>query len=427
MDNISIINASIESITIVMCIVLLIGNILNIKKGDKLNALFFWILLNNILLLAVDLVTWFFHGSDGEYVHTLLYICNYFLVLLAICLMALINYYINLYISFKYGKRGKVFFYLITVSLIVQVIVFVVGQFFHLFFTINEDNLYVRGPLIIAGFIFQALMFAIFVFIIINNRKVLSRRETGILLTVIAIPALGLIFQTAFFGIMLWYVAIAIAQLIIYIGIQSQISKLLLVKELEVHEARIELMLSQIKPHFIFNTLATIKNLISKTPEEAENLLDDFSTYLRNNINTLSQRKIVSFKEEMSHVQVFLNIEKVRFKDRLNIELDLQFTDFKVPVLSVQPLVENAVRHGILNKPGGGTVSIGAYQTEQTYEVIIKDDGGGFDPDTLDPTDNHVGLKNVKERIATLCGGNLKFESSAQNGTTVTLSIPKGV
>ncbi|MDO5517791.1 MAG: histidine kinase [Clostridium sp.] len=199
--------------------------------------------------------------------------------------------------------------------------------------------------------------------------------------------------------------------------------------EKEMIQNRVEIMLSQIKPHFLYNTLATIKALCLKDVNLARTAIDYFSKYLRANMNSLSEKGCIPFSRELSHVKSYLYIEKLRFAERLNIEFEIETESFMCPPLLLQTMVENAVKHGICNKTEGGTVLIKTYETEENYIINIIDDGIGFDMDsnTDDGERAHIGIENTRQRLKEMCCGNLKIESSLGSGTTVTLEIPKGV
>ena len=119
-------------------------------------------------------------------------------------------------------------------------------------------------------------------------------------------------------------------------------------------------------------------------------------------------------------------IEKLRFDDQLNIEYDIKTTDFELPLLSIQPLVENAVKHGVGMKEDGGTVKISTRETDSAYEVIIEDDGVGFDiHEKKDDGRSHVGMENTKKRLHDMCGGEVIIASNPGKGTTARVIIPK--
>lgn len=187
----------------------------------------------------------------------------------------------------------------------------------------------------------------------------------------------------------------------------------------------VKLMLSQIQPHFIYNSLSSISELCETDPKKAQKLTDDFADYLRYNFTALTTEKPIPFEKQLEQVGFYLNIEKTRFGDRINVVYDTQTLNFYLPTLTIQPLVENAVRHGICKRPGGGTVTIRSYETQDEYVVEIIDDGVGFDVNGIAKDGNvHVGIGNVKTRLAYF-GDTLDVTSKIEEGTTARIKVPK--
>jgi sensor histidine kinase YesM len=194
--------------------------------------------------------------------------------------------------------------------------------------------------------------------------------------------------------------------------------------EEELEEIRISMMLSRIQPHFIYNTLGTIEYLCLKDPKIASDLVRDLALYLRGNLSELDSVTPISFSNEIKHVQYYVNIENVRFPD-MTIEYQLDNIDFVLPAISVQPLVENAIKHGLMPLESGGRVVIRSYQTDTHFCVEVTDNGVGFDTGCLIDKKEHVGLYNVRERLRAIVNGELRVESTEGAGTTATILIPK--
>jgi hypothetical protein len=194
----------------------------------------------------------------------------------------------------------------------------------------------------------------------------------------------------------------------------------------ELAESRIATMISQIQPHFIYNTLGTIEQLCITEPKVASKLVRNFSLYLRGNFSELDNAKPIRFSQEMNHVKNYTDIEQVRFPD-MTIQYDLRSVEFLLPALSVQPLVENAIKHGLMGLEKGGIVTISAYETEKYYVVEVTDDGVGFDMNAGYDETRHVGIKNIRGRIEAMCGGTLTIESEIGKGTNATIRIPREV
>lgn len=197
--------------------------------------------------------------------------------------------------------------------------------------------------------------------------------------------------------------------------------------ELKLQESHISIMLSQIQPHFLYNTLNSIYHLCETNPMRAKSMVNSFSEYLRNNLSSLEETGLISFETELSHINTYLDIERVRFEDTLEIEYDIKCVDFSLPVLTVQPIVENAVKHGTSKKRGGGRVTIATFEDKENYIVKVSDTGCGFDPEMpRDDGKRHVGIANVRQRLSNMCNGSLTIESEIGVGTVATIKIPKG-
>ena len=143
-------------------------------------------------------------------------------------------------------------------------------------------------------------------------------------------------------------------------------------------------------------------------------------------MDSLTQTDLIPFGQELSHVQNYINIEKIRFGDRLKVDYAIGCTQFFIPVLTVQPLVENAIRHGVTKKREGGTVTIRTFEDARGFVIEVFDDGVGFDP-ALSGCDGqpHTGILNVRTRLQNMCGGSLEIASCPAKGTSSIVRIPK--
>ena len=191
----------------------------------------------------------------------------------------------------------------------------------------------------------------------------------------------------------------------------------------ELAQSRISTLMSQIHPHFIYNTLGSIEQLCELDPPKAAKLVNDFSKYLRGNFGEIDNPKLIRVSKELAHTEYYISIEKVRFPD-IEFVAEMNCSDFSIPALTIQPIVENAVKHGILKRQEGGKVKVKIYETDESYFVSVKDNGVGFDVIELEEN-NHVGLRNIKSRLEAMCGGSLHIESIIGVGTKITVEIPK--
>ena len=239
-------------------------------------------------------------------------------------------------------------------------------------------------------------------------------------------------------GIISRYVFIAlfiVAIIVLLRIIPNSINALTKAKELEreklvlktqLTESRVSTMMSQIRPHFIYNTLGSIEQLCELDPTKAGELVHDFAKYLRGNFGELDNPKPILMSQEMEHVHHYINIENVRFPD-MTFTVEIKSNDFKIPALSIQPIVENAIKHGLMKLSKGGTIHVITYETEDSYCVLVEDDGVGFDTSMLIDERKHVGIRNIRARLSAMVNGTLEIESTVGVGTKVLITIPKGV
>ena len=194
----------------------------------------------------------------------------------------------------------------------------------------------------------------------------------------------------------------------------------------ELAESRISTMMSQIRPHFIYNTLGSIEQLCDLDPKKAGELVHDFAKYLRGNFGELDNPKPILMSQEMDHVHHYVSIENVRFPD-MSFTFEMNSNDFHIPALTIQPIVENAIKHGLMKLKKGGTIHVVSYETETDYCVLVEDDGVGFDTSVMIDERSHLGLRNIRERLKAMLNGTLEIESTVGVGTRVLVKIPKEV
>ena len=237
-------------------------------------------------------------------------------------------------------------------------------------------------------------------------------------------------------GVMSQYVFIillAVAVIMVLKFIPNNINAAAKAKELEMEkivlnaelaESRISTMMSQIRPHFIYNTLGSIEQLCDIDPKKAGELVHDFAKYLRGNFGELDNPKPILMSQEMEHVHHYVSIENVRFPD-MTFSFEMNSEDFHIPALTIQPIVENAIKHGLMKLQKGGTIRVVSYETETDYCVSVEDDGVGFDTSLLLDERKHVGLRNIRERLKAMVNGTIDIESTVGVGTKVIVKIPK--
>lgn len=394
------------------------------RNKDRSRACFKWMCAFNFGMTAGDIPAWACQGYGQPWYPAAQWLGAVVFWLCSTLLLLAFTAYLIEYLSPKVRVHKALWYAAILLSLL-----HIGGTFLSLwngmFFTIAEGNIYQRGDWF---WLSQAIPFLIYVLditIFVFYRRGLSRKDFSILSGYIALPLLAEIVQMLNFGVGLLSAAVSLSLLFIFVNIQSARE---IRQEKELSDARISIMLSQIQPHFLYNALTTIRRLCDDDPKQAKAAIRDFSLFLRGNMDSLSSSAPIPFEQELKHTVNYLNLEQQRFQSRLRVIYEITATDFSIPPLTLQPIVENAVRHGVLRREEGGTVTVRTEESDYFYQIIVQDDGVGF-AGAADIADGqrHVGISNVRERLAALCGGTLVFQSAKGIGTTAKITIPKEV
>ena len=295
----------------------------------------------------------------------------------------------------------------------------------HTFFYLDAENRYIETPLtFVTGVVIIPLVVA-GIAVILKNRKSTTTGDTVIhLLYNIAYLALGLLdtlLTTTFH-----YIVMAVFVVVIYIFINQQRDEVLKTKQKELAVSELNALRLQMNPHYIYNTLASIDGLVMTEPKEARGLIAKFTKHLRAGYLDDNPR-VVPFEKELENIRCYLAVEEVRFP-HIRVEYAIETTDFTLPPLTVQPLVENAIKHGICKKnDSAGKIDIATVETEDSYCIIVRDDGVGFDPTAPKPHDgrSHIGLENARKRLELICGGSLEITGEIGVGVEAVVKIPK--
>ena len=192
----------------------------------------------------------------------------------------------------------------------------------------------------------------------------------------------------------------------------------------ELKDRRVSVMMSQIRTHFIFNVMTIISGLCNIDPKKADDALILFARYLRKNIAIMDRDEPILFSQELQHLEDYISLEKLRFRDKICFEKHLEIIDFKIPPLTIQPLVENAIKHGLLIPGKKGTVKLITVEEGDDVRIIIEDDGVGFESMNLEREDA-VGIRNVRYRVENMMGGTLELISIPDQGTRAEVCLPR--
>ncbi len=294
-------------------------------------------------------------------------------------------------------------------------------------YTISEDNHFRRGPLGTAIF-FSQLFYVVLLFIISVKyfRKLTSGKNAIVILVITQTAATAFLeYENLLTGYSNFVTALAILEYYIYLSViyQEDMRNTITQKDIDLEKEKMLLLRNQIHPHFIYNSLSIIRSLAKRDSERAVNCIDNFSDYLKAHIGAIETDDLVPFEKELNNIKVYLDLVRADKTKKLEVLYDLKAADFTLPPLSLEPLVENAVNHGISRE--GGTITICSYETDGSYVITVADNGTARNSPSDDmPFHMGVGIENTRKRLELQCGGSLNMDMRS-SGTTVTVTLPK--
>lgn len=341
--------------------------------------------------------------------------------------------YLELRVLSPHERTDKRFILLATAPLIINTCIYLAAPFAgRLVFWYREDYAFMRGPLGISVYVVTFLYLALLVLWSVKAFHQNEKRISILLLFIVGIAVLsgtleamnlvpGYIDEAFVLGVLLFYMYL----ITLY---EAEIKTNLM-------ESELRLLREQIKPHFVFNALHNIKALIRKDPDNAVLKLEDFSEYLRANLDNINSDTLISFEDELANVEAYVSLALADDSKAIELVYDIKERYFRVPPLTVEPLLENAIQHGVSD---GGAITLSTFSTPSDYVIRVTDNGHGFREsgealsdangstysDTLKGVHQSVGLENVKTRLKKLCGGTLEIETG-ESGTTVAIHIPR--
>jgi len=308
---------------------------------------------------------------------------------------------------------------------LVEIALLVISQFTGLYYTIDTNFEYHRAPFFWLPVVLMfALLIVDLVLLILFRERLNSRQQLAFAISLL-LPFFGRGAQVAFSGMHFSLTASILAVFILFYELIASDAEQHLQRKQQNLEMQADLLTSQIRPHFMFNSLNAIHYLIGEDPYKAQRAVNDFSDYLRANVDAFNSQKTIPFWKERAHVESYLRLEKLASPDSLEYVFECPVQDFLLPSMCVQPLVENAVQHG--TRRGGElcSVKISTRDDDDSIAVCVEDDGVGFDAETLSADDSHVGIGNVRKRVELISKGTLEIESVSGKGTVATIRLPK--
>ncbi|MGI6105936.1 MAG: sensor histidine kinase [Raoultibacter sp.] len=427
MSTVSAITMTSSLCASVIAVLILVGMLLGGTRGKTVYRWYNAMLVLCIIGSFCEGALYFFLGRPGSELALVIHILD---ILSYVCgSLMIISFagYLREYLPHKTPAINKLL--LVTVILCgINIALIVVAQVTQAYALLDEHNRYSLQEASWLSYVAPVLAIVTLGLAIKSNLSYLKKREAISLILYLVLPLACYACEIIFPGLWVSYFGAAVALFLIFTNIQIEIAQKTKEQELELIESRISVMLSQIQPHFLYNTLTSIEYLCEvNEPQKAATAIREFSHYLRGNMDSLSQRSPIPFAKELEHTKLYLSLEKKSGGDLLQTHFDIQASDFSLPALSLQPLAENAVKHGVGRREGGGLISIASSESDTHWYVSVTDDGVGFDSAPEEQAQrSHVGIDSVRRRLSAMCDGSLEIQSVPGKGTTATISIPKG-
>ncbi len=415
-----------ELFAAIVLLLIMIASAQEDKKNSQ-NRVFVSMLFCNFLALVSEAAVIALYGTPGienfmVFLNTVSLVSGYGILY---CYIG----YVYVCISYSVGKEietkaMKLMGWLFVLAILTLVLGTQLGVLYEI-----RDGVFIMKPLFMLTFWYELAGITVTPYLLIKYRKFLSLKDSLILLSLPVFSIGTLAVQYILIGkTTLTYMVTMLACLSIYLMIQSDRMKRMAIQRQQMEELHTQLLISQIQPHFIFNSLSSIRRLIRKDQDIAVEAVEKFSLYLRENLDSMNSSLPVLFLRELEHTKQYLYMEKLRFGDRLSIEYQINCSNFLLPILTLQPIVENAVKHGVLEKIEGGKIWIITEETKNDFVVTVRDNGVGFDPEMLKTRDDgktHVGISNVRLRLKLQINGSLTISSIVGEGTEAVIRIPK--
>ena len=318
--------------------------------------------------------------------------------------------------------QKSLLFHMVLAQFVIYFILLVIAQFTSAIFYVTSDNLFHFGswyPLIVAPTIVIELLNLTG---LVRRRNMLTKKQfVAILISLLPLTvALAVHMFVAAFPFI--NIGIAISAISMYGIVLSDEIERQLRQQREIARQSAGIMALQMRPHFIHNTLMSIYYLCRQDPAEAQRVTLDFNNYLEKNLSALASDETIPFSEELEHTVAYLNVEQALYDENLFVEYDTPHTGFRVPPLTLQPIVENAVKHGLDPDSEPLFITIQTRETDSGSEIIVSDNGPGFEPAADDKP--HIALANIRQRLKMMCRGKMTIMQREGGGTVVKLIIP---
>ncbi len=428
LSDVQIINASFQIWGCVLSLLLLFCLSLTKRYQSKAEKYYLGIIGLNMAVMAFDAIALYFRGGEGRIADIGVRAANVLSFTCGAALTTVFMFYVIAYLEAKWQKKIKYVYRHIAIGMLcLNLAMLTINLFRPFLYRIGSNNLYQRMEFYPLVLIPNAMILLAVSVLLIHHWKELDNWEKIPFMTYILAPIIGMIGTALVYGIVFAQIGSMGAILIMFVFLEIEQSKNLVRKERELSQSKIDIAMSQIRPHFLYNTLGTLSALCKKDPYLASEAMDNFAIYFRQNMESINRSMPIPFEDELAHIKNYIGLEKLRFGEDIQISYDIQTDEFQVPAISIQPMVENAILHGMMGRDGVCHIQLITRNVEDgAVEIIIKDDGVGFDTSKQkNDGKSHIGISNVRKRIEMMMNGTLQVESIPEMGTKVTIRIPK--
>ncbi|MCR5322010.1 MAG: histidine kinase [Lachnospiraceae bacterium] len=457
MDRINTMLLSFEAWGIILCIIAGVCVYITRRYDPRGSGILIDLLMIVVLMCLSEMATFFFFGNDTDNERLFFKILRFCTFGIGFALISRTELFVC-YVLTKYGAKLKKFpNILIYGGCSLGFLLMVILHYFGIE-GFEEPRIYDNGNFAIMYHSIVLFCLTVILIRIIYNRKGLRKSILIGLTEIILVPYLSAILRLFNFGGYFVNIATIISFVTLVALVEIDYGSMLVEKEKKMHseeqallqkeievgheherllsdqlkleKEQISLYNHQIQPHFIFNTLTAIRSKC-EDGSEARKGIDSFAAYLRGCVDMLTKTECVPIEREMTIVDSYIDIMQIRFGNKIKVIREIEEIGFLVPPFAIQSIVENAIDHGIRNKPDrSGNVWIRIFRKGRQDIVEIKDDGVGFDTAFLSDNNvkeaeqDHIGIINTKRRVEAMCGGSVEIDSVIGEGTTVRLYFP---
>lgn len=400
---------------------------------DESYRLFMSLVIMVYLGVISDNIVWILRGIvDYNDQHTLFMIAGHVLSLVSYLLMPIVTVVFWNYqnrVSIDELKQSNSLRAIINILAVIDIILLLIGAATHILFYYDGNGFYKAGTAAVYAYIYPTMIIVLCIIANIRSKAPLKKKVSllsfglGPVVTIIMsliLPEYNFVYALSFVNLILIYGTVQSQKGVEY----AERGRILAEQNEELLKQQTRIMISQIQPHFLYNTLTAIYQLCDINTELAQKTIQDFSEYLRGNMDGIKSNDPIPFEKELAHTKTYLSIELLRYGDILNVEYDIKVTDFTMPALTLQPLVENAVKYGVRSREEGGTISVSTWRQDGKVYVTVHDDGMGFDTaEKKNDGKSHLGIDNTRTRLHLMMNADLIIKSEIGVGTTAIIIL----